>query len=112
MKVYSHIISLNERKYLLHDMAEGEAVLIIKHQQITPSRTLQMLINDKKHHQRIITLDITEHFPATVSAVTCKMLNRLVDDMNLLCDIYWLTDIELYSYYQVDIVKQHFYAQK
>lgn len=107
MNIKEQLITLNNREYTIQDMGEGNAFLLIKHQQIIPVGLLDLMVNHKQCNTRIITLDITPHFPPITNSLSAQQLATLIEDLHLLCDIYWLEEVEVHSYYYPDVVQQH-----
>ncbi|MCW8346342.1 hypothetical protein MD535_10050 [Vibrio sp. ZSDZ65] len=92
-------IYLNDRKYHIHDIGEGENVVFIFHRGEGILKLEDIVSNILKKHQRIIVIDLTEDFPTDVSSLSSQRCKELIDDIHLLADVYWLDDISLESNY-------------
>ena len=111
MKNTTRAIMLSGRKYQLQDIGEGPTCLLLVHQHSRSSVPLSRLIGQIRGNYRLIIIDITEHFSADLALVSDVEINHLIEDLHLLCDIYWLQKVVIRSDYHPDVIQSKFKAQ-
>ena len=104
-------IMLSGRKYQLHDIGEGPPCLLLVHQHSQSPVPLTRLIDQIRGNYRLIIVDITEHLPAEPTLVSELEVSNLIEDLHLLCDIYWLQKVVIRSDYQPDLIQTKFKAE-
>ncbi|MEH6451592.1 MAG: hypothetical protein V7782_00995 [Psychromonas sp.] len=108
MEIINQTITLNGRDYNLEDSGEGPSCLLISHQHCCSPFTLLPMVEHMRKSYRLIILDITDHLPADSNLISDMQLKELIDDLHLLCDIYWLDKVRVLSDYQPDIIQAKF----
>lgn len=86
-----HLI-LNNRRYRICDLGEGECTLMITAVSYLDSLTDFYL---PRCNKRLIVLDMSESWPLNTDVVNQIEAVQLIDDICLLLDIYWLEDVEI-----------------
>tara|TARA_B100001063_G_scaffold231776_1_gene246215 strand:- start:253 stop:615 length:363 start_codon:yes stop_codon:yes gene_type:complete len=94
-----NIIYLNDRRYKIYDIGEGQSVMFIFHREKSMSDLEDIVRLKLKKHQRVIIVDLSHDFPSDISKVTEESCQALIEDLHLLADIYWLDDIAVESDY-------------
>jgi hypothetical protein len=94
-----NVIYLNDRRYKIYDIGEGESVIFIFHRKKSMAELDDILRVKLKRHQRVIVVDLSGNFPSDISKVCEKNCAELIEDLHLLADIYWLDDVAVESNY-------------
>lgn len=105
---YQQKIMLSGRTYQFDDRGEGETCVLLVHQHNQATIPISTLITQLEDDYRFMVLDITEHFPADVTQFCESQMTNLLEDLDLLCDIYWLDKVNVRSSYQPDIIQERF----
>ncbi|GEK14228.1 hypothetical protein [Aliivibrio fischeri] len=94
-----NIIYLNDRRYKIYDIGEGESIIFIFHR-AKCSMELEDIVKVKlKKHQRVILVDLSDDFPNDISEICEDNCQALLEDLHLLADIYWLDNVAVESNY-------------
>ncbi|MEZ9132785.1 hypothetical protein AB4343_16910 [Vibrio breoganii] len=95
-------IVLNGRQYRLCDMGEGECTLIIINNGDLASLTKHYMDNGSRMSSqmsseidRLIVLDTSTAWPIPFSQFDQMKVTKLVEDIRLLLDIYWLDEVSI-----------------
>ncbi|CAK2023306.1 conserved hypothetical protein [Vibrio crassostreae] len=94
-----NIIYLNDRRYKIYDIGEGQSVMIIFHREKSMADLEDIVKRKLKKHERVIIVDLSDDFPSDISEVTEDNGQALIEDLHLLADIYWLDNIAVESDY-------------
>ncbi|MEZ9514189.1 hypothetical protein AB4359_11750 [Vibrio splendidus] len=92
-------IYLNDRRYKIYDIGEGQSVMFIFHRKEGVADLEEIVRLKLKEHQRVIIIDLSDDFPSDISKVTEENCQALIEDLHLLADIYWLDDVAVESNY-------------
>jgi len=104
-------IMLSGRQYTIQDIGEGPPCIFLIHQYSKAAVPLTMLVDQIRDHYRLIILDITDYFPTLDDSISELKLDQLIEDLHLLCDIYWLKKVVIRSDYQSDLIQFKFKTQ-
>ena len=85
------ILILNNKQYRMCDLGEGRCTLIINSVKHLESLTSTYY---KYCEERLIVLDIVTAWSMNTTKFNQIEIEQLIDDINLLLDIYWLEEVK------------------
>ncbi|MCK6263855.1 hypothetical protein KP803_11305 [Vibrio sp. ZSDE26] len=94
-----NIIYLNDQRYKIYDIGEGQSVMFIFHREIAMDDLEGIVRLKLKKHQRVIIVDLSDDYPSDISKMTEEACQALIDDLHLLADVYWLDNVVVESDY-------------
>ncbi|MEZ9700400.1 hypothetical protein AB4455_23325 [Vibrio sp. 10N.261.46.E12] len=92
-------IYLNDRRYKIYDIGEGQSVMFIFHRENSVTDIEEIVRLKLKEHQRVIIVDLSDDFPSNISEVNDESCQNLIEDLHLLADVYWLDNVAVESNY-------------
>lgn len=98
------ILVLNNRRYRICDLGEGDCTLIITVMSELDSLTDSYL---QRCEQRLIVLDISTSLPIHSGVINHMEIEQLIDDIHLLMDIYWLDEAKIVLESNIRYIAQH-----
>ncbi|MGR5209543.1 hypothetical protein ACPV4A_03270 [Vibrio rotiferianus] len=87
-------IYLNDRKYRICDIGEGECTLVI-----TYSDDVESLCYNYSHlyleSERVMVVDVSNCWDKRLEELTTAECELLAKDIQLLADVYWLDEVKV-----------------
>ena len=93
-----HTLYLNDRKYRICDIGEGECALIITNAMQVES-LCESYCNQYLDLERRIIIDTSLAWPKAINELSEEECDSLALDIHLLADIYWLEQIKIETDY-------------
>ncbi|GIU13517.1 MULTISPECIES: hypothetical protein [unclassified Shewanella] len=87
-------IYLNDRPYRLLDVGEGECQLMIVDAKEAGS-LYELGLFDPSESRRAVILDTSLAWASDLAALPCRHIAKIVEDVHLLIDVYWLDRLRI-----------------